>query len=136
MVYHNIYDSWSWTGGHADGEMDLLAVAMKEGKEETGAVHLFPISRDIFSIEALTVDGHVKRGKYVSSHIHLNVTYLLQAEETDTLMIKPDENSGVQWIPVEEIEEKVSEPWMMERIYRKLLQRMKTFAKESCVKQE
>lgn len=136
MVYHNIYDAWSWTGGHADGEMDLLAVAMKEGQEETGAVHLSPISGDIFSIEALTVDGHVKRGKYVSSHIHLNVTYLLQAEETDTLMIKPDENSGVQWIPVEEIEEKVSEPWMMERIYRKLLQRMKTFAKESCVKQE
>lgn len=136
MVYHNIYDSWSWTGGHADGEMDLLAVAMKEGQEETGAVHLSPISRDIFSIEALTVDGHVKRGKYVSSHIHLNVTYLLQAEETDTLIIKPDENSGVQWIPVGEIEEKVSEPWMMERIYRKLLQRMKTFAKESCEKQE
>ena len=78
----------------------------------------------------------MKRGEYIASHIHLNVTYLLQAEETDALMIKPDENSGVQWIPVEEIEEKVSEPWMMERIYRKLLQRMKTFAKESCEKQE
>ena len=68
--------------------------------------------------------------------MHLNVTYLLYADETDELVIKPDENSGVQWIPVEEIEKKVSEPWMMERIYRKLLQRMKTFAKESCVKQE
>ena len=136
MVYHNIYNSWSWTGGHADGEMDLLAVAMKEGQEETGAGHLSPVTGNIFSIEALTVDGHVKRGKYVSSHIHLNVTYLLYADEADTLVIKPDENSGVQWIPVEEIENKVSEPWMMERIYRKLLQRMKTFAKESCEKQE
>lgn len=132
MVYHNIYHSWSWTGGHADGETDLLSVAMKEAREETGAVHLFPVTGNIFSIEALTVDGHRKRGKYVSSHIHLNVTYLLQAEETDALMIKPDENSGVQWIPVEEIEEKVSEPWMMERIYRKLLQRMGSFSGNTC----
>ena len=34
MVYHNIYNSWSWLGGHADGETDLLAVALREVKEE------------------------------------------------------------------------------------------------------
>ena len=34
MLYHNIYQSWSWSGGHADGEGDLLSVAMKEVKEE------------------------------------------------------------------------------------------------------
>ena len=34
MVYHNIYDSWSWIGGHADGEYDLCAVALKELQEE------------------------------------------------------------------------------------------------------
>ena len=36
MVYHRIYDSWSWTGGHADGDEDLAAVALREVKEETG----------------------------------------------------------------------------------------------------
>lgn len=36
MVYHNIYNSWSWIGGHADGEEDLCAVAMRELTEETG----------------------------------------------------------------------------------------------------
>ena len=35
MVYHRIYDSWSWTGGHADGETDLLAVALREGAGKT-----------------------------------------------------------------------------------------------------
>ena len=35
MVHHNIYNTWSWTGGHADGEADLLKVAIKEAKEET-----------------------------------------------------------------------------------------------------
>ncbi|MDU5111834.1 MAG: NUDIX hydrolase, partial [Clostridium sp.] len=33
MIYHNIYKSWSWTGGHADGDDDLLYVAIKEAKE-------------------------------------------------------------------------------------------------------
>ena len=36
MVYHQLYRSWSWTGGHADGEEDLRAVAVKEAMEETG----------------------------------------------------------------------------------------------------
>ena len=36
MVYHNIYNSWSWLGGHADGEKDLLSVAVREVKEEAG----------------------------------------------------------------------------------------------------
>ena len=74
MAYHNIYDSWSWLGGHADGETDLLAVAIREVKEEAGISGLRPVSEGIFSLESLTVDGHVKRGKYVSSHLHLNVT--------------------------------------------------------------
>ena len=30
MAYHNIYHSWSWLGGHADGQEDLLSVALKE----------------------------------------------------------------------------------------------------------
>lgn len=75
MVYHNLYRSWSWTGGHADGGRDLLAVAMREVTEETGLQRLTPVTEGIFSLECLTVDGHEKRGQYVPSHIHMNVTY-------------------------------------------------------------
>ena len=61
MVYHNIYHSWSWLGGHADGETDLLAVA--SGSERgSGDSHVCPVSEEIFSLESLTVDGHVKKG--------------------------------------------------------------------------
>ena len=120
MVYHNIYDSWSWTGGHADGETDLLAVALKEAREETGIVHVRPVSGEIFSLEVLTVDGHEKRGEYVSSHLHLNVTYLLEAEESDTLRICKEENSGVAWFTLEEALKASTEPWFVERIYKKL----------------
>ena len=79
MVYHNIYNSWSWLGGHADGETDLLSVAIREVKEEAGIAHVRPVSENIFSLESLTVDGHVNKGKYISSHLHLNITYPLNS---------------------------------------------------------
>lgn len=120
MIYHNIYNSWAWTGGHADGERDLLAVAVREAQEETGVTDIRPVGSDIFSIEVLTVDGHEKRGAYVPSHLHLNVTYLLEADEEEVLRVKPDENSGVKWFSLEDALKACTEPWMIERIYTKL----------------
>ena len=49
MVYHNIYDSWSWVGGHADGDDDLLHVSLKEASEEKKKKNVIPLSKDIFS---------------------------------------------------------------------------------------
>ena len=120
MVYHNIYDSWSWMGGHADGEEDLLQVAIKEVQEESGLQTVHPVTPEIFSLEVLTVDGHLKNGKYVSSHLHLNLTYLLEADEAAQLSIKADENSGVAWFSLEDAVNASSEPWLRERIYSKL----------------
>lgn len=127
MVYHNIYDSWSWTGGHADGERNLLSVALREAREETSVEHITPISNDIFSVEALTVDGHEKKGKYVPSHLHLNVTYLLEADETDALHVCDGENSGVKWFTLDKALEASSEPWFVERIYKKLNEKLALF---------
>ena len=128
MVYHNIYDSWSWTGGHADGETDLLAVALREAREETGIAHVRPVSPEIFSLEVLTVDGHEKRGAYVPSHLHMNVTYLLEAEESDTLRVCREENSGVAWFTLEEALKASTEPWFVERIYKKLNSKLAALA--------
>ena len=125
MAYHNIYNSWAWTGGHADGETDLLKVAVREAMEETGIRTVRPVTDDIFSLEVLTVDGHEKKGTYVSSHLHLNVTYLLEADDREVLHMKEDENSAVGWFPVEECLMAVNEPWMRERIYGKLLDKMR-----------
>ena len=124
MIYHNISRSWAWMGGHADGMEDLHAVAEKEVREECGLEALTALGGGIFSLEVLTVDGHEKRGHYVSSHLHLNVTYLFEADPSAPVFIKPDENSGVAWIPTGEVAAKVTEPWMTERIYRKLMDRV------------
>ena len=75
MVYHNIYNSWSWLGGHADGETDLLAVALREVKEEA-------------------------------------------------VSIKADENSGVAWFSPEEALKKSTDPWFVEHVYSKLIEKM------------
>lgn len=125
MAYHNIYDSWSWLGGHADGEEDLLKVALKEAREESGLQNIAPVSEDIFSVEVLTVDGHEKHGEYVSSHLHLNVTYLLCADEYEELIANPDENKAVVWFGLDEAVEASTESWFRERIYKKLNAKMK-----------
>ena len=123
MVYHKIYDSWSWIGGHADGEEDLASVALRELKEETGVDNAVLVSRDIFSLEILTVDGHMKKGKYVSGHLHFNVTYLAEADERQILVVNEEENKGVKWFPFEDAINASSEPWMVERIYKKLIKK-------------
>ena len=124
MVYHNIYNSWSWLGGHADGEKDLLSVAVREVKEEAGISNVRPVSEEIFSLESLTVDGHVKKGKYVYSHLHFNLTYLLEADSEEAVSIKADENSGVAWFSPEEALLRSTEPWFVEHVYTKLLKKM------------
>lgn len=130
MIYHNIYKSWAWTGGHADGESDLLGTAIRELKEETGVENVGVIKDNIFSLEVLGVNGHIKKGKYVSSHIHLNLTYLLEADEKDLLHIKEDENSEVKWIKIEDIENVVSEKWVFENVYAKLNKKLKVIDKK------
>lgn len=126
LCYHNIYDSWSWVGGHADGELDLAAVAARELAEETGVTRARLVDAGaggIASLEVLTVDGHVKRGHYVGSHLHLNVTYLFVADSSLALRKKPDENSGVRWVALDKVVALSSEPWMCERVYEKLIAR-------------
>lgn len=124
MIYHNIYKSWAWTGGHSDGDSNLLNVAIREVKEETGVKNVKPISDNIFSLEIICVNGHIKKGKYVSSHVHLNVTYLLEADEDEELKIKEDENSGVKWVDIDKVIDLVNEEWM-KGIYKKLMEKQK-----------
>ena len=119
MIYHNIYKSWAWVGGHADGDADLLHVALKEAQEETGLKNFKVLSDGIYSISILTVDSHIKRGKFVSSHLHFDCCYLLEADENEELKIKEDENSGVKWVDIDKAIETSNEE-TMKPVYKKL----------------
>ena len=127
MIYHNIYKSWAWTGGHAYGESDLLGTAIREIKEETGIENVKVLKDDIFSLEIICVNGYVKRGKYVASHVHLNLTYLLEVDENETLKVKEDENSGVKWINIEDVEKVSTEKWIVENVYKKINKKLEKY---------
>jgi ADP-ribose pyrophosphatase YjhB (NUDIX family) len=124
FAHHNIYKSWGWLGGHNDGDANLLHVAIKETEEETGVKHLIPYDGAIFMLDTIYVPNHMKNGKHISDHLHLNVTYLLIADENEKLTINEQENSGVQWFDIETVLSIVTEPRMIS-IYTKAFEKVK-----------
>jgi ADP-ribose pyrophosphatase YjhB (NUDIX family) len=128
FAHHNLYDSWGWVGGHNDGDEDLLHVAIKETMEETGLINVTPFSEEVFTIDVIYVENHIKHGKYVPDHLHLNVAFLLLADERQTLSISVLENSAVKWFEIESILDFVSEPRMIP-VYQKALDSIKNIRK-------
>ena len=123
-IYHNIYDSWTWVGGHADGDDDMIFVAKKEIKEETSLQNFKLIYDQPISIDSLSVVGHFKRGKYVPAHIHLSFAYLFEADENDKIHIKDDENSNIAWFTFDEFISKSTELHMIP-VYKKMFEKIK-----------
>lgn len=122
VVYHNILNGWIYPGGHADGESDLLSVAIREVEEETG-LKAKVLEKDIFSIQALPTKGHIKRGKYISSHTHFDVVYLLEADDSLPLAYREDESAGVKWITFDEAKGKETVDFIRP-IHRKLIDKL------------
>lgn len=124
MVFHNIYNSWIVPGGHADGDSDLLHVALKEVEEETGQKATV-LDKNIFQLSISPIEGHMKRGKYVEPHYHLDVLYLLEADDTIPLVYREDESQGVKWATIDEsLDEDITVPFMhsvQKRIVDKLI---------------
>lgn len=125
MIHHKIYDTWTWQGGHTDGEEDLLKVALKEAEEETG-IREYRILEDqdglISKLDILTVKAHMKNGKPISAHLHLNAAFLLEAKEEDTLLMNKKETNGIKWVLFEKIDELAKEPEITP-IYHELIRR-------------
>ena len=130
MAYHRIYDSWAWLGGHNDGNTDCLQVAIQEAKEESGLTNIKALTNDIFSLEVLAVDHHIKNNSFVPSHLHLNLTYLLQAIDSHPLKIKEDENCEIGWFSLDEAINISKEEAFKIHIYPKLNQKLDLFLKE------
>ena len=122
MAYHNIFQSWAWTGGHADGEPNRLETALKEASEETGIQTIRPLQKELAAVDILEVRRHIKRGKFVNAHLHFNLTYLCEADETEALQVCEGENSQVGWLPIEQLRQQVSEAHMLP-VYEKLIRR-------------
>ncbi|MDY2610023.1 MAG: NUDIX hydrolase [Eubacteriales bacterium] len=123
MVYHLLYRSWSWCGGHADGTENLLHVAQREVQEETGITGLVPLLQRPISLEILRVQQHFKDNIAVAPHLHLNLTFAFIANPMLPLRPKHDENSAVRWFPSKRVVHICAEA-QMRPIYQKLNARL------------
>ncbi|MGL5414402.1 MAG: NUDIX hydrolase [Clostridium sp.] len=121
MIYHNIYNTWAWTGGHMDGEEDFLKVALKELREETGIKTVKLLSDEIMSLDVLPVAGHMKNGVYIAPHLHLNIAYLFECSEEEEVRAKLDENSGVKWLEISRLNRYVEKEPYISYIYKKIM---------------
>lgn len=122
VVYHIINDGWIYPGGHADGEDNLLSVAVREVEEETG-LKVKVLDKNIYSIQSATVKGHIKRGKYVSAHLHLDVVYIMEADDKLPLIYKEDESKGVKWISFDEADNETMCDFIRP-IHKKLIEKL------------
>ncbi len=111
--FHKIYNSYGWLGGHADGNSDLRAVALKEAREETSLTSVKLYRDDIFLLDVVYVNNHIKNGEHVSDHLHLNITYLLTADLNEVPKRNPREHQAVKWFSLSEALKHVNEPRMM-----------------------
>ena len=123
LVYHNIFDGWVYPGGHADGEENLLNVAIREVEEETG-LKAKVLDNKIYAIQANPVPSHTKNGEFISAHTHFDVIYLLEANDTIPLIYREDESKGVKWVSLEEMEKENLVPFV-KPIHRRLIKKLK-----------
>lgn len=93
LTHHRKLDKWFQTGGHCDGDSDVLNVAIKEAMEETGLTDIQAISPNIFDIDI----HEIPERKGVPTHLHYDVRFLLEADMNEPLIIS-SESSDLAWV--------------------------------------
>ena len=116
LTHHRKLQRWLQLGGHADGDHDLTAVALREAEEESGLPGLTLASADIFDL-----DRHwIPERKDVPGHWHYDVRYVVVAGSNEAFVVS-EESLELAWRPVAEIASDEDES--MRRMARRWLQR-------------
>ena len=98
LLHHRKLNRWMQTGGHADGEFDLLSVALREAKEESGLSRIEPVSGAIFDVDIHEIPPF----KDIPAHYHFDVRFLLEGDDTE-LLVQNEESNGVAWVALDDI---------------------------------
>lgn len=101
MNHHKFLNIWICFGGHADGERDVLQVALREAKEESGIQAIEPVISDIFSVDVHTIPENPKKGE--PPHKHFDIRYLLRVKDkADEEFALSNESHNLRWCNYEE----------------------------------
>jgi len=92
LTHHRKLDKWLQLGGHADGDPDLLAVALREAQEESGLTRLRPVDQAIFDLDRHWIPEH--RG--VPAHWHFDLRFMIEADPAEPLMVT-SESKDLAW---------------------------------------
>ncbi|MGE0772315.1 MAG: NUDIX hydrolase [Cyclobacteriaceae bacterium] len=108
LVHHAKLNRWLQPGGHADGEEDLTAVALKETWEETGVRNVKMLMPGFFDIDIHPIPA---RGN-VPTHDHYDVRFLLGANSTFPIQVS-EESHDVKWVELNDLEHYTREPSLL-----------------------
>jgi 8-oxo-dGTP pyrophosphatase MutT (NUDIX family) len=98
LVHHGTLNKWLQPGGHADGEEDVLNVALREAQEETGLNHFKLLQEEIFDLDIHPIPA---RGGF-PEHLHYDIRFLFEADRNDQVIVS-DESHDVAWIALQEL---------------------------------
>jgi len=98
LVHHAKLNKWLQPGGHADGDDNILRVAMREADEETGLKNLKTVSPSIFDIDIHTIPAR----KDMPEHFHYDVRFLLEGSLNESIIVS-EESHEVKWISMKEL---------------------------------
>ena len=107
LTHHKKLGIWVQLGGHADGEPNVLSVALKEAEEESGISKLVPVSHDIFDIDIHTIPANSSHPE----HLHYDVRFAIAAETTEYIV--SDESHDLAWVPIAHMKNVTQEESML-----------------------
>jgi len=113
LTHHRKLDKWLQLGGHADGDSDLRAVALREAREESGLTRLRLVADEPFD-----VDRHlIPERKGVPAHFHYDLRFVIEADPAEPPAIS-DESHDLAWVELGRVTQLNSEE-SMARMVRK-----------------
>ena len=115
LTHHHKLDKWLQLGGHADGDPDLPAVALREAREESGLTRLRPVSTEIFDCDRHLIPAR----KTEPEHYHHDLRFMIEADPDEPLVIS-NESKDLAWVEVAKVTALNAEE-SMARMVRKTL---------------
>ncbi|MBL7960869.1 NUDIX hydrolase [bacterium] len=116
LTHHRKLNKWLQLGGHADGDPDVLRVAIREAQEESGIDVFVPVSEDIFDIDIHQIPSF----KSDPLHLHYDIRFILEADMRGTVKVT-HESHDVQWIPLNKVQDYTSEASIMRMVKKTCL---------------